>query len=486
MKKWFIGCCLLALAIFLGAGAGIMSNATTVFAGIKVDGYEMGGASRTELEKLVHDKGKGISKNPLVFYHQDQKYTFNPETIEYRIDEAATVAAAWRYGREGSLWQRVAAIYRARRQGYNIPLIIHYNEAKLHNVLVEWASKIDRPAKNASLSLATGAIIPEQIGLRLDVIKNKEQILRELRARTNQSLVVEELRPNITVGDIEKSGVKDLLGIYTTYFNAIDTNRTSNIRVAVEKINGTLLQPGEVFSYNGVVGPRDIQHGFKEALEIVDGEFVPGIGGGVCQVSSTLYNAVLYAGLKIVDRTNHSKPLSYVPVGRDATVAYGYLDFKFANTSATPVLILAEVQGNQLKMGIFGKDIMGETVKIVVVDQKEIPPDVTKKEDPSLYIGETKEEQQGLPGYEATALRIWMLHGKEVRREVLSRDKYLPTKAVIRIGTKPAPAAVDLPPAATTTAPPGKVPARTEPDKQPVNRNDEAMDEVKAAKRSIQ
>lgn len=481
MIKWLVGFCLLTFAVFLGAGAGIVSNATTVFPGIKVDGYELGGASRAELEKVMKERAGAISKSPLVFYHQGQKYMLSPGMVEYRIDEQATVETVWRYGREGSLWHRINSIYLARSQGQELPLKIQYNEGKLNDVLEQWAKQINRPAKNASLSLATGAIVPEQLGLRLDIEKNKAQILREIRERKNKVLIVEEMRPHITTADIEKSGVKDLLGIYTTYFNAGDINRTSNIQLAVEKINGTLLKPGEVFSYNNIVGPRDVQNGFKEALEIVDGEFVPGIGGGVCQVSSTLYNAVLYAGLKIVDRTNHSKPLSYIPVGRDATVAYGYLDFRFANTTETPVLILAEVQGNQLKMGVFGKDIGGETIKIVVVDQKEIPPRVTKKEDSLLYIGESKEEQQGLPGYEATALRIWLVQGKEVRREILSKDRYLPTNAVIRVGTKPVPAAVELPPAATTTAPVKKDAEKSDLEKRPVQKKDVAIEDAKVA-----
>jgi vancomycin resistance protein YoaR len=453
MKKWLTGFCLLILAFLIGVGAGIVMNAATVFAGVRVDGHDLGGLSRAELDNWIQSKAGEISQDSLTFYYEDIKYTLMPDALQFKIDVEGTIDAVWRYGREGALWQRVKAIYLARKHGYDVPVKLQYNEEKLHAIVDEWARRIDRPAKNASLSLDSGKILPEQIGRRLDVEKNEQQILTVLRERKKQvPLIVEDLHPHITAADIEKSGVTDLLGIYSTYFNPNDTNRTSNIRLAAEKINGTLLQPGEVFSYNNVVGPRDIKHGFKEALEIVDGEFVPGIGGGVCQVSSTLYNAVLYAGLKIVDRTNHSKPLSYVPVGRDATVAYGYLDFKFANTSSTPVVVLAEVQGNQLKMGVFGKDTMTETIQVVVIDQKEIPSGVTKKDDPTIFVGETKVEQPGAPGYEATALRVWMKNGKEVRREVLSKDKYLPTNSIIRVGTKPQPAFVNLPPAATTMA----------------------------------
>lgn len=464
MKKWLIGIFVLLLAIVsgVGAGVGVVLNSVSVFAGVKVDGENLGGMSRGEMENWLRSKADMAAKNKLTFYYQDIQYNVDPQQIEYSLDVAGTADAVWRYGRDGSWWQRIKSIYFARIHGYDVPVSIYYSEERLNKLLVQWAEKIDRPAKNASLSLETGKIIPEQRGRRVDFEENKEQLLRVLREKSAQlPILVQEVSPRISASDIEKSGVKDLLGIYTTYFNNNDINRTTNIRLAVEKINGTLLQPGEVFSYNDIVGPRDIQHGFKEAMEIVNGELVPGIGGGVCQGSSTLYNAVLFAGLQIMERTNHSKPLSYVPLGRDATVAYGALDFKFVNNSPVPVMILAEVQGNQLKMGVFGKDTSGETVQIVVTDQREIPPGIIQRPDATLNAGEKKVEQPGSPGYEVTVLRIWQKNGKEVRREVLSRDQYLPTNTIVRVGVKPLNDALNLPPAATTMAP-----ARKEPEKK--------------------
>lgn len=454
MKKWLIGFCLLAVAVMSGAGAGILFNSATVFAGVKIDGHDLGGMRRLEMEDWLRNKAAEADKATLTFYYQDANYSLDAKQIEYMIDVDETANAVWGYGREGSIWQRIKKIHYARSRGYEVPVNLRYSEEQLKKVLEQWAGKIDRPAKNASLNLDTGKIIPAQTGYRMDREKNKDQVLQALREQqTRIPIIVEEILPHISAEDIEKSGVKDLLGIYTTYFNSNDINRTENIRLAVDKINGTLIQPGEVFSYNEIVGPRDTQHGFKEGLEIVNGEFVPGIGGGVCQVSSTLYNAVLYAGMQIVERTNHSKPLSYVPLGRDATVAYGYLDFKFVNNLKTPILVLAEIQGNQLKMGVFGKEIPGETIKILVVDRKEIPPGVTQKADPLLYVGETKLEQAGIPGYEATVLRTWNINGQEVRREFLSTDRYLPANTIMRVGTKPHSVSDKLPPAATTMAP---------------------------------
>jgi len=194
--------------------------------------------------------------------------------------------------------------------------------------------------------------------------------------------------------------------------------------------------PGQVFSFNQVVGPRDREHGFKEALEIVDGEFVPGIGGGVCQVSSTLYNAVLLANLPIVERTNHSKPLGYVGLGRDATVAYGARDFKFANNTGAPRVILAETTKNKLTVGIVGREPLAVAVDIVAADRQVIPPAVVKKQDPGLYLGETKVDRQGKPGYEVTTVRVVRAGSREIRREVVARDRYLPENTVVKVGTR--------------------------------------------------
>lgn len=452
MKKWLVGFLLLLLVMLTGFGAGLIFHSTTVFSGVKIDGYDLGGMSRPEMENWLRDKEAGTGKNSLTFYYQNIKFNLDAKDIGYAIDVEATADSIWRYGREGPIWTRLKSIFQARRDGHEVPVSVHYDQERVKKILEQWADKINSPAKNASLSIDTGKIIPGQMGRNVDIEQNKEQMLRAMREGNKQiPIIVQEVTPHISAEEIEKSGVKHLLGIYTTYFNNNDLNRTANIRLAAEKINGTLLQPGEVFSYNEIVGPRDTQHGFKEALEIVDGELVPGTGGGVCQVSSTLYNAALYAGLQIIERTNHSKPLSYVPLARDATVVYGYLDFRFVNNTTFPILILAEVSGGQLKTGIFGREISDQKVQIYVVGEREIPPGTTKKDDPALPVGETKVEKPGSPGYEATAIRVWTVNGKEIRREFLSTDVYSPTNTIVRVGTKPAP--VKLPPAATTLAP---------------------------------
>ncbi len=169
------------------------------------------------------------------------------------------------------------------------------------------------------------------------------------------SFTVSELT-NLIASDVAKEKEKDkLLAGYTTYFNTGNTNRSTNLRLAAKAINGTVISPGKSFSFNGVVGPRTTQKGYKEAIIFSGGKEIDGIGGGICQVSSTLYNAVLKTSLKVTERHTHSLPVAYVPKGKDATVAYGALDFKFQNNRAYPVTVKAYTNGGSLTVEIWGK-----------------------------------------------------------------------------------------------------------------------------------
>lgn len=160
--------------------------------------------------------------------------------------------------------------------------------------------------------------------------------------------------PKVTTNMIGTEAFPDLLGKFSTTYSAKNTNRTTNLRLAAEKINGTVLMPGEIFSYNTVVGKRTIAAGYKEAAMYQNGEVVDGLGGGICQISTTLYNAALYANMEIVERRNHQFVPSYSKAGRDATVVYGSIDFRFKNTRNYPVKILCTVSGGVAKCEIYG------------------------------------------------------------------------------------------------------------------------------------
>ena len=162
------------------------------------------------------------------------------------------------------------------------------------------------------------------------------------------------LYPNITTNMIGTEAFPDLLSEFSTKYSASNKNRTTNLILAANKINGTVLMPGETFSYNKVVGERTIQAGYKEAPIYVSGRVEDGIGGGICQITTTLYNAVLYANLDIAERSNHQFVPSYAGASRDATVVYGAIDFKFKNNRDYPIKITCSVSGGIANFKIFG------------------------------------------------------------------------------------------------------------------------------------
>lgn len=409
----------------------------TVYTGVTIANIEVGGKTREEVAQLLATWQKDKRTRPILLSYEETTFRIEPENFDYSIDEEATADAVWLFGREGPLWDRLKKIRNAEAEGWSIPLKIKYNENKLDSIAEQLRDTISCPARNATLSLGTGGIVPEEEGRELNVPELKELILLALN-RTDTSITalpVTPVYPEITASDLAKHGIKELMAMYSTQFNTEDVNRTANVRLSAQKITGKLLYPGQIFSYNDTVGPREKAQGFKEAMEIINGEFVPGVGGGVCQVSSTLYNAVLLSGLTIVERTNHSKPLSYVPLGRDATVVYDILDFKFVNNSPAPVMIMAETVGNKLNVGIFGQRLLEKNIDIITTQQQVIQPTIIKKADSALLPGETKVEKQGKPGYEVTVVRIIRNNaGKELQREIVSHDKYAPDNMLIKFG----------------------------------------------------
>ncbi len=410
-----------------------------IYTGVAVANIEVGGKTREEVAQLLTVWQKDQNTRPILLSYENTTFRIEPENLDYSIDVEATTDAVWQFGREGSLWTRLKKIRSAETEGWSIPLKIKYNESKLDSITEQLRETVSRPARNATVSLWSGGIVPEKEGRELNVTELKELILLALN-RTDTTMIplpVIPVYPEITASELAANGIKDLVAMYTTQFNGDDVNRTFNVKLSAQKITGILLYPGQVFSYNDTVGPREKSRGFKEAMEIINGEFVPGVGGGVCQVSSTLYNAVLLAGLAIVERTNHSKPLSYVPLGRDATVVYNILDFKFKNSSQAPVMIMAEIIDNKLHVGIFGQRVLEKNIDIITTDQQIIQPAIIKKADDVLAPGQTKVEKPGKPGYEVTVVRIIRNNiGEELKREVVSHDKYAPDNTVIRFGSE--------------------------------------------------
>lgn len=409
-----------------------------IYKGVQVEGIELGGYSKEDAYQILLEwKKQHLYKRVMLSFGED-KYSITTTDFDFDLNIDDAVETAWSYGRKGSLWERIKKIRIAETNNYIVPVTAQYDEVKLQGLITQWKNKIDRPPYNATFNIKTGAILVEQRGYRLETDKLFLEIVEAFLKPevTTVSSPVIIIQPEITANEISSMGIREIISSYTTVFNSQDLNRVANIKLAAMKVNGYIVYPGKSFSFNDIVGPRDKSYGFKEAIEIVNGEFVPGVGGGICQLSSTLYNAVILANLDIVERYNHSKTLTYVPLGRDATVSFDSLDFKFINNAAGPVMIAAQINDNQLIVAILGQHTLTEKVEIIGMDEEKIPPVIIKQPDDSLYLGETRIEKIGKPGIGLTVIRVVRLQGKVVKREILSKDRYLGEDTLIKVGTK--------------------------------------------------
>jgi vancomycin resistance protein YoaR len=241
--------------------------------------------------------------------------------------------------------------------------------------------------------------------------------------------------PNVT--DKHFAGINSMLSVYSTHFKPWDEDRNANLRTAARRIHGTILKPGSVFSYNEKVGKRTQQQGFRMAPVIFDGKLIPDWGGGVCQVSSTLYNSVLMANLDIVERINHGRAIGYVPLGFDATVVDGQIDFKFKNNLSKPIMLYSVVTDNELFFAVLGDaSNTPPPIELDYVVYKVIEPVEIKQPDPTLEIGKEVIDESPQRGFRVATYRIRTINGKE-ERQLLAIDDYDPVNKIIKIGSKP-------------------------------------------------
>ncbi len=265
-------------------------------------------------------------------------------------------------------------------------------------------------------------------------------------AERHESVACTITQPDYTVSDYKALLFRDVLGQCTTDFNPATKGRTTNVLLANGFCNGVILMPGDVFSYNDVVGPRTYERGFKDAIVYVGTSAEDGVGGGICQVSSTIYYAALRADLKIVERYAHSREVTYVPKGEDATVAWGSKDFKFENNTAFPIKVVTSNKSNNLTIKLVGTALENKTVKIETTILSKTPFEIKYEVDETLAPGTETVKSNGYTGYRTESYRVVYIDGVEVSRTFENKSTYKKYDKVILHNPLPAePAAPEIP-----------------------------------------
>lgn len=336
----------------------------------------------------------------------------------------------------------------------------------------QFFSEYIRQPKDATYTEEDGNYVfaEEVVGIEFD--KEEARAIIEANRNNTEPYAISATitMPKITVTDLQAKFASDLLASYSTSFASSDSNRAANVVLAASKINGVVLNPGERFSYNKIVGPRTVAAGFKIAHVYEGDRVVDGVGGGICQVSSTLYNTVLLSDLKIVSRTNHSMPVAYVPMGRDATVSYGSIDFVFENNKNYPVRIVSKSANRNLTIAIYGVKEDDTIVEIVTENAGYIPYSTKENVDNSLKAGEKKVVKNGSNGTIVNTYRVYKKDGVVLRKEHTAKSTYIPIARVVNVGPSPK---EDKPTSEITPqVPDEETPKPQEPSKEEVGKED--------------
>lgn len=423
------------VAAGVGTGMGtIVLSPTRVLPGVRVAGADVGGLTSTQAAAFLR---QAFGHMPEVFVVQIGEHGFPIpfERLKFEPQWEVTAAEALKQGRGEGLIGLVRNIFRYREDPPVLPLRFELDEEQLVKEIKKIALQVEKLPQDARVDFKQKRIVADVAGTKLDREALRKAILQRL-ARADFSPLETELETVAAKLSAAKLAAVDLtepLGIFHTTFNPGQKNRTRNIELAAAALNGHVVLPGEVFSYNKVVGPRVASRGFLEAPVIIGGKLVPDEGGGVCQVSSTLFNAVLHAGLEIVKRTPHSRPSAYIAAGRDATVAYDFIDFQFRNDYDNPVVLRSFVSGNKLTVAVYGDRRKARRVEVRRSVLRVFPNKVREIPDPRVPAGKKVVEEKGTQGMEVVLVRaLEGPNGQKKQSRFFSR--YKPVDRVVRVG----------------------------------------------------
>lgn len=445
------------LTVFLVCGVLLSATNRKIKSGVRIEGISFSGYTKESAKDRLKQLCTAQNKNTKMHLaYGDKVWEVPYEKIRVRYNIPVAVETAYRMGRDRNALVDFFNSAAIMLKGYDVQVQISFDKGNLRTELENIAKSINRPCKDAAILVNKDGgleIVPEEMGIKLDVEKSMRIIegnITPVLPAARIELPVIQSKPKYTADQLK--AIEAEVGSAATSFNTGEANRSSNIRNALARINGTLLTPGDIFSLNSALGPRNENNGYKSAPVILNNELVPGMGGGVCQVATTMYNAVLQAGLEVMERQHHTFPPAYVPVGQDATIAGSYIDFKFKNNTGNPIFIFAEAPGSKIAIKFFSKrQPPGRKVKVESqVLNVEDPGPSQVIEDSSLAVGTTKVERKAKKGYRVVVYRNIYEGSKLVKREPISNDYYKPIRGIVKIGT----AAVG------------------EPDKDVINQND--------------
>lgn len=438
-NKVLIGIAIFLMLIFISVMYFTSESLNTgIHRGVRVEDVDVSNLSKDEaLKEVSKITEERINNKKINFSYGDRDLPIALKDFGYSLNLEDAVNEAYNIGRSKGLFSNYLDIVSSFIFKKNIIADSSFDEGKKDAVLTNLAREIHKKPLDALPIFnedGTITIAKSKKGRYLDLNEAKGLLNTDMLNEEKIELPVYDTEPKIQSDYYQ--GIDKVLGDFSTDYSSSIKNRKENIKIASEKFNNMKLNPADEISFNDIVGEISEATGFKNATVIVGGEYETGIGGGICQVSTTLYNSLILSDLEIVERHNHSRPINYVDLGTDAAVARGYKDLKFKNNTNNPIIILAEADGQKLDFKVLGNSA-DRDYKVKIIPQRlgVVSPDVKTTYSDSIPEGETVVKESGKNGYSYKTYKEVVKNGEVVEKKEISKSYYVPKSKVLVVGT---------------------------------------------------
>lgn len=413
-----------------------------IYPGMKIQGMDLSGKNKEDAIKIINENyTKAMNEKRIVIKSKDKEYDIKYSDLGLTFDYENTVDEVLKEGKDKDLFEKFKMIKYPKEKDHEIKFT--YNEAPVNEKIKNVAKELNKNKVEATISGYGGNfnITDEQVGYKVDEESLKKDILKHIaESKIDEKEVVVEVKliedkPKITKAELKK--VDTLMSSYSTSYAGGTIDRSTNIEICTNTINGKVLMPGESFSFNNIVGDTTPDKGYLEGGVYVGNKLEKGYGGGICQVSSTLHNAVIRMGILPDQRLNHNMTVGYVPLGLDATIAYPYIDYVFTNPTKFPLYIEGVAGGGTVQFNIYGNSAAksSKTYEFTSETYETIAATAQYEDDPTLPEGKEVVVQQGVDGCKVKAYRLTYENGALINQELMNNDTYAAMPTTIKRGT---------------------------------------------------
>ncbi len=456
----FLICFVIPFCIILGINAlGFSSSLNTFSNGFTLCGVDLSGLTLDAAESKINNKLLSTYNNiKLELTYNNKSWLFTEQDFCVESNIHTILDSAYKTNRKGNVIGKIKNLKKINKMGFTPQVAVRYVltdiDKKLDEICVDIETKPVNSSAVYNAQKENFTILESKNGSKVDREKLLQDINNALQKSNDVSVEITttEVLPELTEKDIKQATT--LQSSFTTSYANSNSDRKNNVKLASSDLNGISIGAGEEFSFNNIIGKRTAEKGYKEANIIKDGKFVKGLGGGICQVSTTLYNALILANVEVTEAHPHSLPVSYVSPAMDAMVSWGNADLKFKNTTKLPIYIVSSANGKDLTFKIYGDTkksnetvkTSSEVVKTIPRKKDKIIPDTTGLYgDKIMFKGEFHRVKYGKDGYEAKGYKEFYVDGKLKNKKLIRHATYNSQQGIVYEGVDTLPEGMTLP-----------------------------------------